>query len=105
MRPPRRNAKRTVKHFIDRLNARPAELSTSELKPAAAKIEAGVAPGPAEDGGMQGIDNVLALPLVPDQPGMAEHAQVVRDVGQLLPQESGQVTHGLRAGPQALDDP
>lgn len=54
---------------------------------------------------MQAVDDELAVLLVVDQAGVAEDAQVMRNVGQFVVQEQRDLRDRLRAGLQTLDDP
>src|SRR5262249_19447668 len=53
---------------------------------------------------MQRVDDVFTSLLVLHQPGVSQHAQVMRDVDQLAAQQFGQLSDVLWTGLQALND-
>src|SRR5438477_3096790 len=76
-----------------------------DLDPTPAEVQVGgLGVVVVEDLRVQRVDDEPAVLLVLHQPGLPQHAQVVRDVDDLDVEQLGQLGHVLRAGPQALDD-
>src|SRR5262249_23273017 len=79
-----------------------------QLQPATAEINAvgwSRGSGPAEHLGVETIDDVFAVFAMPDETGLAQNTQVVRDIGQFLLESGSQLAHVLRSCPKACHDP